>query len=426
MTNRNRWALVLWLATACGSPGNVDDPSDTEDADSGSQGADASTGGSVDDPNPSGGTTTGASDDGAPPQSEGDSTSSDGGSEDTCGTECVTSEPQVRWIAEPSHDLAGGTCMAVVGDGEGGLVASFITNPDSPLAGGLVVSTDADGAIASERTLEQRQVTGLERTTAGTFRWVDSYANAGSSPALVDALTGEWLATDLLAIDDLATIADGFAYAVVVNGFFPECRIRSDLAGFVDTPALPCGQSGDRWRLKPDPAGSAVGGLVGQSALVRIDEQGGLTDVLDARYQRLMLDLAVDELGRVWTVGVIKNPNEAGPSFGSFVARHDPTLAEEPEWEVLEQGDTTAAWTSVVVEGDEPVLVGRNGDGEPRILALTSDGDQRWELSPDLPPSALLRHAELDEEGRLFVCGDRFDADVPYPESGPVLGRIDL
>ena len=254
------------------------------------------------------------------PAETGSGSESSGSSGETCGTSCGSTDPEVVWVAEPERDLGGGSCVDVLGDGNGGVVASFVTNPESPLSGGLVVALGSGGEAFAEVSLKQRRITGLERVDASMFSWVDSYANVGESSTGLDNLEGDWLFEDLLSLDDLAPVSGGVAYAAVVNGFFPECRVRLSVGGTVDSPALPCGNIDDRWRLRPTVDGGVVAGLVGQSALVRLMSNGDTPAYLESRYQRTMLDFAVDGDERVWTVGIIRNPNAAGPAFGSFVA----------------------------------------------------------------------------------------------------------
>lgn len=368
-------------------------------------------------PNPTTGVETGPVTDGG-----GDAST---GSDSGCGPECE-SDPHVVWIGEPDEELLGGRCLDVMSDGQGGAIASFDTNPESVLAGGLVLALGEDGTAVASRTLEQRQVAGLQRTGSGSFRWVDTWANVGESDTQLGDLSGQWLADDLLAIDDLEPIAGGYAYASIVNGFFPECRIRLDTGAFVDSPSLPCGTYGERWRLRPTAEGSIVAGLTGQSALAHVTASGDLIGWVEWRYQRTMLDLAVDPQGRVWTVGIVRNPNEAGPSYGSFVARHDPGIHERPQWEVADDSDGSLAWTAIVMWQGTPILVGRDADDRMRLLALTSTGDADWEMQLELPPSVLLRHADVDDRGRLLLCGDEVDGDVPVAMSSPVLVRVDL
>jgi hypothetical protein len=58
-----------------------------------------------------------------------------------------------------------------------------------------------------------------------------------------------------------------------------------------------------------------------------------------------------------------------------------------------------------------------------RYTALTPSGDASWSLELDLPPSVLLRHADIDAEGTLVVCGDRLTAEAPT-QSSPVLVSV--
>jgi hypothetical protein len=295
-------------------------------------------------------------------------------------------------------------------------VASFLTDPESPLAGGLMLALSDAGDESERVVLAQRYVEGLERAGPGAFAWVDTTAYAGQSTTSLDDLDGAPLSGGVWAADDIALTTGGTAYSIVSGSFLPECRVRMN--GNVDSEPFGCGGEWDRWRIEPDGAGVA-GGLVGQSALVRVDGSGQIVAVLDYRYQRTLLDLAVGEDGEVWTVGVIANPNDAGPSFGAFVARHDAGLAETPPWEGVEDGDTSLAWTAVVVHDGAPVLVGRDAEDLPRITALTHAGDIDWTLTVDLPPSVLLRQADVDATGRLVACGERAAAT-------PVVVAVDL
>ena len=430
---RDHWPALLPLLTVaalvappgCAAENDPDARDDTSgDTEAGTSGATAPTGGdtdpTVDPPDP--GSTTGPA--GATTDT-GDDGDSGSGSDDGCGTDCDV-DPHVVWIAEPMQELQGGRCLDVISDGQGGAIASFDTNPESVLSGGVVLSLDEDGITVASRTLQQRQVSGLQRSGPGAFRWVDTYANVGDDDTQLSDLEGAWLANDLLALDDLEPMAGGYAYAAVVGGIFPECRIRIDNGVFVDSPSLPCGNWGERWRLRPTPEGSVVAGLTGQSALAHVTASGELIAWVDWRFQRTMLDLAVDPEGRVWTVGIVRDPNAAGPSYGSFVARHDPGITERPQWEVADQSDGSLAWTAVVIWQGNPVLVGRGADDRTWLLGLTSTGDADWELKFDFPPSVILRHADIDDDGRLLLCGDEIDGDVPVTMSSPVLARVDL
>ncbi len=430
MNKRRIFTVGLLIVSACDGPaggGGSETETETEGATSSTEpGATSEAGTSA---GPTESTSTGSEGEVSSDDSERDDTgesSESSSSGETCGSSCGTGDPEVVWVAEPEHDLGGGSCVDVLGDGEGGAIASFITNPESPLWGGLVVALDDGGAVGAEAQLEQRRVTGLERVGAGAFSWVDSYANVGESSTALDDLEGDWLAKDLLSLDDLAPVTGGTAYTAVVNAFFPECRIRLSIGGTVDSPPLPCGDIDDRWRLRPTQDGGVVAGLLGRSALVRVASNGDTPAYLESRFQRTMLDFAVDDEDRVWTVGIIRNPNEAGPSFGSFVARHDPSLGEDPQWEVLEEGDASYAWTTIAMSQGEPIVVGRDADAVPRVVALSSSGDEKWSLELDLPPSVLLRRADLDAQGRLFLCGDRATGEGPLAASSPVVVRIDL
>ncbi len=347
------------------------------------------------------------------------------GSDDGCGADCEV-DPHVVWIAEPFEELLGGGCREVISDGQGGAVASFDTNPESPLGGGLVLALDEDGITTASRTLEQREVSGMHRTGPGSFRWADSWAGVGDDDTGLTALDGEWLATDLVAIDDLAPMAGGYAYASVVGGIFPDCRIRIDNGVFVDSPPLPCGGYASRWQLRPTAEGSMVAGLTGESALAHVTASGELVAWVDWRFQRTMLDLAVDPMGRVWTVGIVRDPNAAGPSYGAFVARHGPGIAARPEWEVVDDSDASLAWTAIVMWQGAPILVGRDADDRGWLLGLTETGDAAWELEFEFPPSVILRQADLDDAGRLLLCGDEIEGDLPAKSSHPVLARVDL
>ena len=101
-------------------------------------------------------------------------------------------------------------------------------------------------------------------------------------------------------------------------------------------------------------------------------------------------------------------------------------MSENPQWEVLEEGDASYAWTSIAMSEGGPILIGRDGDAVPRVVALDASGDERWHLDLDLPASVILRRSDLDEQGRLFLCGDRLVDDGPFATSSPVLVRIDL
>ena len=339
------------------------------------------------------------------PTTSGSSSDNDGSSESSSGE---PSEPEVLWIAEPDGDLLGGRCLDVIADGEGGAVASFVTDPDSFGAGGLVLSLSDSGDETATRVLDQHQIEGLERAGVGAFAWVDTTGHAGQSSTSLDDLDGVALGGGIWAVDDVALTDSGTAYSVITGTLLPECRIRH---GAVDTDPYFCGDEWDRWRIEPDGDGVA-GALVGNFGLVRVDGAGQIAAVLDYRYQRTVLDLAVGQNNEVWTVGGIGNPDEPGPTYGAFVARHDADLAEEPLWEGVEDGDTSLVWTGIVMDDDAPILIGRDADNEPRVTALTSSGDLAWTLYLDLSSSSLLRHADLDDTGRLAICGERGSAPL--------------
>ena len=96
---------------------------------------------------------------------------------------------------------------------------------------------------------------------------------------------------------------------------------------------------------------------------------------------------------------------------------------------MVEDGDASYAWMSIAMWQGEPILIGRDVDAVPRVVALNAGGDERWSLGLDLldlPPSVVLRWADLDGRGRLIVCGDRIVEDVAVASSRPVVVRIDL
>lgn len=426
MKTMTRWATVLLVGCGDGAAGEGNDEDGGASSGSFQTGATGSGPGSSEDSGPETETSSTSDDPGGDEVTTGGASDEDSGSSsETCGDGCASDDPTVAWVVEPGVELGGGGCVDVMADGNGGAIVSLSVDPQSPLASGRVLALDEAGDVAADQAIGQRRVTGLTRVESGSFVWVDSYANVGESSFVLDDLDGEWLTNDLLALDDVTALGDGFAYTAVVNGFFPECRIRIDLGGFADSSALPCGNLDDRWRLRSTDDG-LVAGLVGQSTLARVDSDGQISAYLESRFQRTMLDFAVDDQDQVWTVGIVRNPNEAGPAFGSFVARHGSDLGEDPQWEVVEQDDASYAWTTIAMWQGEPIVVGLDADAVPRVVALTSRGDERWSLTLDLSPSVVLRRADVDADGRLYLCGDRPVGRAPFGSTGPVIARIDL
>jgi hypothetical protein len=393
-----RISMTIMLATIAGCETTTHTP--IEDTD-------ATTGGAAEtsyEADPDGSTADGSSTGGSSTPMDATTSSGATGEDETCGTACDVGEAEVLWIAEPAADLLGGRCLDIVADGQGGAVASLLTDPQSPLAGGIVLSLSDEGEEIGRAELPQRQLEGLERIAPGSFAWVDTTAHSGQSTTSLDDLSGVAVPGNVWAVDDLALVDGGTAYSIVTGSVLPECRIRLGAAG--DTEPIGCGGATDRWRLEADGDG-VVGGLVGRSALVRVDGAGQIAGIVDHRFQRTLLDLAVAPDGSVWTVGAIGDPDEVGPTFGSFVARHDDGLGQDPLWEGIEDGDTSLVWTAVVIRDGAPILTGRDDADAPRITALTSAGDIAWTLFPELSSDVLLRHADVDPQGHLVVCGER-------------------
>ena len=348
---------------------------------------------------------------------ESSSGESSGGSSG-CGDDCPSEGAELAWLSHAEDYLGDGICQAVVGDGAGGVIASF-RSTGWEMYHGRIFAFDGDGQhVVTGSNADSDTFPALALRTEGFLDWATLDGSVGIADGTLANLDGGPLAFDVAEIRAMAADGEWLRYVARLTPSF-DCVVRVGTDASFDSVPFACSESWFPERLHRDGMENWYYFDLFAYRALRFDPQGLSYGSLEGRWNRVSLDAAVDPDGHVWFVGAIGSGHDA--VYGSFVARHGFDLAEEPTWELAEEDDRV--WTAIAMSGDGPVVLGHEGYGERlHAIGLSFDGDVRWTWEHEPEPRTYVDAVAIDESGDAVACGYRYTGeqtpivtDVHYP-----------
>jgi hypothetical protein len=319
-----------------------------------------------------------------------------------CAEECG-GEPELLWLTTTDEIYGDGACLTVISDGQGGLVASFRGSGFETY--GDVVAVDASGHIAAMGgNAEGGLFPGLSLRGPGLLDWASLDGRVGIADTTLANLEGGPLAFDVAEIRAMAADEDRLRYVARVSPSY-NCVVRVGADPEFDSVPFTCAPTWTPEELHRDAMESWYYFEPWAYRVVRFDPVGLSWGSLEGRWNRVALDGAVDRDGQVWFVGAIGSGFDT--VFGSFVARHDFGLAEEPAWELSAEDDVV--WSAIATTPDGAIVLGHRGYGERLVgMGLTLDGDPLWSWEHEPEPRTYVDAISVDDAGDVIACGTRY------------------